>query len=53
MRLGQDVSRLSISKDSIGWDLVALKRAVQIARESQSDSDDESESEKPPSYSDT
>jgi protein SHQ1 len=40
-RLGQDVSRLSMSKDSLGWDLVALERAVQTAREGPSDSDDE------------
>lgn len=40
-RLGQDVTRLSMSKNSLNWDLVALERAVQDARESQSDSDDE------------
>ena len=40
-RLGQDVSRLCISKDSLGWDLVALERAVQGTRECDSDSDDE------------
>lgn len=47
-QLGQDVSRLSMLKDSLGWDLVALERAVQAAREDQSDSDDEEpESETP------
>ena len=47
-RLGQDVSLLSMSKDSLGWDLVALERAVQAARDGQSDSDDEEpESETP------
>ncbi|KAI9457808.1 SHQ1-domain-containing protein [Lactarius psammicola] len=40
-RLGQDVSRLTVSKDSLGWDLVALEREVQAAKEGQSDSDDE------------
>ncbi|KAH9057090.1 SHQ1-domain-containing protein [Lactarius deliciosus] len=37
-RLGQDVGHLNMSKDSLGWDLVALERAVV---EGQSDSDDE------------
>lgn len=47
-RLGQDVSRLSMSKDSLGWDLVALEHAVQTAREGPSDSDDEEpDSERP------
>ena len=47
-RLGQDVSSLNMSKDSLGWDLVALERAVQATREDQSDSDDEElESETP------
>lgn len=47
-RLGQDVSCLNMSKDSLGWDLVALERAVQATREDQSDSDDEEpESETP------
>jgi len=37
-----------MSKDSLGWDLVALERAVQAARDGQSDSDDEEpESETP------
>lgn len=37
-----------MSKDSLGWDLVALERAVQAAREAKSDSDDEEpESEVP------
>ncbi|KAI0303359.1 SHQ1 protein-domain-containing protein [Multifurca ochricompacta] len=43
VQLGQVVSRLSISKDSLGWDLVALESMVQIAKEGQPDSDDESE----------
>ena len=47
-RLGQDVSSLDMSKYSLGWDLVALERAVQATREDQSDSDDEElESETP------
>ncbi|KAH9001776.1 SHQ1-domain-containing protein [Lactarius akahatsu] len=47
-RLGQDVGRLNMSKNSLGWDLVALERAVLAAREGQSDSDDEEpESDKP------
>ena len=47
-RLGQDVGRLSMSKDSLGWDLVTLERTVQAAREGPSDSDDEElESERP------
>ena len=47
-RLGQDVGRLSMAKDSLGWDLVALERAVQAARAGPSDSDDEEpESERP------
>lgn len=47
VRLGWAVSRLSMSKDSLGWDLVALERTVQMA-EGQPDSDDEDlESERP------
>ncbi|KAI0255359.1 SHQ1 protein-domain-containing protein [Lactifluus subvellereus] len=48
VRLGRAVGRLSISKDSLGWDLVALEHTVQIAKEGQPDSDDEDlESERP------
>ncbi|KAH9967827.1 SHQ1-domain-containing protein [Russula dissimulans] len=48
IQFGRVVSNLSISKDSIGWDLVTLEQAVQPAREGQPDSDDEDfESEKP------
>ena len=37
-----------MSKDSLGWDLVGLERAMQATREDQSDSDDEEpESETP------
>ena len=47
-RLGQDVRRLSMSKDLLGWDLVALEHAVQTAKEGPSDSDDEEpDSERP------
>jgi hypothetical protein len=40
-RLGEAVNHLSISKDSIGWDLVALEHTVTTAKEGQPDSDDE------------
>ncbi|KAH9039407.1 SHQ1-domain-containing protein [Lactarius hengduanensis] len=47
-RLGQDVGRLNMSTDSLGWGLAALERAVLAARDGQSDSDDEEpESDKP------
>lgn len=47
IRLGEVVSDLSISKDSIGWDLVGLEQTVMTA-EGQPDSDDEDvESERP------
>ena len=41
IRLGDVISHLSISKDSIGWDLVELEHTVQTAKERQQDSDDE------------
>ena len=41
IKLGQTLSRLSIPKDSLGWDLVALERMVQTVKEGQPDSDDE------------
>jgi len=45
--LGEIVSDLSISKDSIGWDLVGLEQTVTTA-DGQPDSDDEDvESERP------
>lgn len=48
IRLGEVVNHLSISKDSIGWDLVALEHTVTTAKEGQPDSDDEDvESERP------
>ncbi|KAI0282729.1 SHQ1 protein-domain-containing protein [Russula brevipes] len=48
IQLGEAVSQLSISKDSIGWDLVVLEHTVQTAKAGQPDSDDEDvESEKP------
>lgn len=43
IRLGDVISHLSVSKDSIGWDLVELEHTVQTARERQQDSDDEDE----------
>jgi len=43
IRLGDVISILSVSKDSIGWDLVELEHAVQTAKERQQDSDDEDE----------
>jgi len=47
IRLGEVVSDLSISKDSIGWDLVGLEQTVTTA-DGQPDSDDEDvESERP------
>ncbi|KAI0003212.1 SHQ1 protein-domain-containing protein [Russula compacta] len=48
IRLGEVLSHLSVSKDSIGWDLVALEHTVQTAKGAQPDSDDEDvESERP------
>jgi hypothetical protein len=48
IRLGEVVSHLGISKDSIGWDLVALEHRVTTAKEGQPDSDDDDvESERP------
>jgi protein SHQ1 len=48
IRLGDVVSHLSISKGSIGWDLVLLEHTVQTAKEGQPDSDDEDvESQRP------
>ena len=48
IRFGEAVSHINISKDSIGWDLVALEHTVTTANDSQSDSDDEDvESERP------
>jgi len=48
IRLGEVVSDLSISKNSIGWDLVGLEQTVTTAKEGQPDSDDEDvESERP------
>jgi len=41
IQLGRVVSNLSISKDSIGWNLVVLEQAVQTTRAGQPDSDDE------------
>jgi len=41
IKLGRAVSHLSIPKDSLGWDLVALERMVQTVKEGQPDSDDE------------
>jgi len=41
IQLGRVVSNLSISKDSIGWNLVVLEQAVQTTRVGQPDSDDE------------
>ena len=46
IRLGEIVSDLSISKDSIGWDLVGLEQTVTTAG-GQPDSDDDDESERP------
>jgi len=43
IQLGDVVSRLSVSKDSIGWDLVELEHTVRTAKERQPDSDDEDE----------
>jgi hypothetical protein len=43
IRLGDVVSHLSVSKDSIGWDLVELEHTVQTTKERQQDSDDEDE----------
>ena len=41
IRLGEAVSHLSISKDPIRWDLLALEHTVTAAKEGQPDSDDE------------
>ncbi|KAH9977112.1 hypothetical protein BGW80DRAFT_1435864 [Lactifluus volemus] len=41
IKLGRAVSCLSIQKDSLGWDLVALEIMVQTVKEGQPDSDDE------------
>jgi hypothetical protein len=43
IRLGDIVSHLTVSKDSIGWDLVGLEHMVQTVKERQPDSDDEDE----------
>jgi hypothetical protein len=43
IRLGDVISHLSVSKDSIGWDLVELEHTVQTTKEPQQDSDDEDE----------
>jgi hypothetical protein len=48
IHLGEIVNDLSISKDLIGWDIVALEHTVTTAEEGQPDSDDEDvESERP------
>jgi hypothetical protein len=41
IQLGRAVSHLSVSKDSLGWDLVTLEHRVQTTNEGQLDSDDE------------
>jgi hypothetical protein len=43
IRLGNVVSHLTVSKDSIAWDLVELEHMVQTTKERQQDSDDEDE----------
>jgi hypothetical protein len=41
--LGKQLKELSIEKNSLGWDLVALEAAAQGFEERESDSDDEDE----------